>query len=236
MGTDEHEERPDPGGVPRTLFSQGYRSVSPLVAYAAFGVVIVVMVLVLWSILSHPRAAFAAPPSLKVQPTPDSLASILPDPTDPPFHMTPRIHPVVRLVSPTPVKVASASSTSVSTESLGPPGESPARLVADADDRRLADARYASTRMQLDTQDNAAQDHSALSPAVDISHGDEIAASNGIRTVAQSGAPHSLFLEERNGNPGYEEETSPYELVTGTNRQYRARRHRQGADYRIHFR
>jgi type IV secretion system protein VirB10 len=70
--------------------------------------------------------------------------------------------------------------------------------------------------MQLDTQDNASQEHSILSPAVVMSHNNDIGESSVMRNVTESGRPHSTFLEARNGNPGYEKETSPYELVTGT--------------------
>jgi type IV secretory pathway VirB10-like protein len=217
MATDEREERPDCGAVPRTLLPPGYRSVSPLVGVAAIGIVLAVIVSVLGSILFHPHAVLAAPPPLKLQPTSNNGAPILPDPTDPPFHTTPRTHPVVRFVPPaSPVRVASASTTSVPTESLGPRVTSPAQPIVDEDARRLTDARYASARMQLDTQDNASQEHSVLSPAIEILHGNEIVTSSVMRNVAESGTPHGTFLEARNGNPGYEEETGPYELVTGT--------------------
>jgi type IV secretory pathway VirB10-like protein len=215
MATDEREER-DRGGVPRTLLPPGYRSVSPLVGLAAIGIVAAVIVSVPCSILFHPHAALAAPPPLKLQPRSNNPSQMLPDPTDPPFHMTPRKHPVLRLVSPTPVRVATPSATSVSTESLRPPGASPVQPIVDEDARRLTDARYASARMQFDTPENASQEHSILSPAVVTSHGDDIGASSVMRNVAESGTPHGIFLEARNGNPGYREETSPYELVTGT--------------------
>lgn len=170
----------DPGGVPRSLTPQGYRSVNPLVGVGAIAVVLAIVGAVLWSLLAHPRPTLAASPLVAVTPgattAPDAS---MPDPTETPFGR-PRTKPFFSIaqarVTPAPVAIAAETSTTATMTTSGPPpqqqisdaappGSEPsvpraktaAEMTADANGRDLAAASRASSRMQLESQDAQAQ-------------------------------------------------------------------------------
>jgi len=169
----------DPGGVPRSLTPQGYRSVNPLLGFGAIAVVLVIVGTVLWSLLAHPRPTLAASPLVSVTPgatmPPDAS---MPDPTDTPLGR-PRTKPIFSIaqpaVTPAPVAIAAETSTTTAMTTSGPSpqqiadagapasdasvprAKTAAEIAADANGRDLAAASRASSRMQLESQDAQAQ-------------------------------------------------------------------------------
>jgi len=175
----EHESRVhDPGGVPRSLTPQGYRSVNPLLGVGAIAIVLAIVGAVLWSLLAHPRPTLAASPLVSVTPgatTPPDAS--MPDPTDTPLGR-PRTRPVFSIaqsgVTPAPAAITTDSTTTAAMTTSGPPpqqqiadaappasevprAKTAAEIAADADGRDLAAASRASSRMQLESQDAQAQ-------------------------------------------------------------------------------
>ncbi len=175
----EHEPRVhDPGGVPRSLTPQGYRSVNPLLGVGAIAIVLAIVGAVLWSLLAHPRPTLAALPLVSVTPgatTPPDAS--MPDPTDTPLGR-PRTRPVFSIaqsgVTPSPAAITTDSTTTAAMTTSGPPpqqqiadaappasevprAKTAAEISADANGRDLAAASRASSRMQLESQDAQAQ-------------------------------------------------------------------------------
>jgi type IV secretory pathway VirB10-like protein len=218
----------DPGGVPRLLTLPGYRSMHPLVGYGAGAIVFLVIVTVLWSLLVHPWPSMAANAPIvvsrsQIESTPAPQV-VIPDPTDAPLG-TPRTHPVISIVHPTatPRGVAVSTSSSMTYQSTQVPrARTSDEIAADENAREIAAAAHGNSRMQLETQDAQAQRDLATSGAVasGTSAGNypvqgapqtEFASDTGGNAV-----PHSAFIAQHSGDPGYQAATSRYELVAGT--------------------
>jgi len=220
MATDERE---DQGGVPRTLLPVGYRSVSPMVVIGSVGGLVVVSALVVGSMMMHPTAMAGASETIRVMPTPIAMSQVIPDPTDPPTSVIQRprraayhhIRHATRAVYVQPSRMYQAPQP----VSYQPPPPSypvqqaPVQPVVDEDALRLAAARYASSRMQLNTQDSS---EVAVSASVAVANNNNVGTSSAMHLSSDSGNAHGSFMEARDGNPGYEQPSSPYELVTGT--------------------
>ncbi len=230
----------DPGGVPTTLTHQpGFRSVSPLVGFGGAALVALLIGSVLWSLVFHPRASLAAASSAPPRQSQETTAqNVVPDPTPTPLGH-PRTHPVftVARAAPTHAPVTVSAETTTAAAYIPPQEAQPSvprvrtgeEMAADDGARRLADARRASSRMQLETQDAQAQRDlagaggSAAPGAATMSDYPTQTATSAPTSstfAAESGTgdarPHGAFIAQRSGDPGYQAATSRYELVAGT--------------------
>lgn len=215
-------ETRDPGGVPQALMAPGFRSVSPLVGFGISAVLLLVIGSVVWSVAMHPRPSLAATLPRSQSQTQDvvNAKSIVPDPTDPPLQAAPRTRPVISIPTPASANASSGPVTTAAMQSAGPSGETQGQIAAADDARRLIEASYASSHMQLDGQGN--QTSQSVNAPLESTPVQDSETSRDQRVVASSasnndlGGAHAAFTSQRSGPPGYEHETSAYELDTGT--------------------
>ncbi len=229
MADEYEDDLQDPGGVPRTLSHNGYRSFSPVAGFSAVALLVAIVGAVLWGVVVRPKPSLAAtpPPVTRVAAIADPQ-TVVPDPQTTPLGV-PRTHPLFGPPHHAAATSAPEATTAVTTtatyaqpqyvEHSVPRVKTIAEVAADSQPQRLNAARDSSSRMMIETQDAQAErdlrNADTRPPSGEPTYPTR-AAPPASTSFASDDAPHGSFVARHSGDPGYQAATSRYELVAGT--------------------
>jgi type IV secretory pathway VirB10-like protein len=226
---DEFTSADDPGVVPKAVAPQkktgipGLRTSNRTLGPVALAVVCAIVVVFFWTIGASRHSVSS--PALANTP-------LLTNETDVPYHVppappTPLIAPPLPTATPPVAKSIpplSQQVATVATLSEAPPRLPPPEVVfAEEERHRVIEARRASSKIALDSNDDLA--HQTMHDSQDLAQGAQMTGGEPMTgyhqqiaqaTEGSATAPHQQFLEQRSGVAGYVPTRSPYELTRGT--------------------
>lgn len=229
---DEFTSIDDPAVVPKAVAPQkktgipGLNTANRMLGPIALAVTCAIAVVFFWTIgasrHSEQSPALANPPLLTNNP-------------DVPYHVPPA--PPTPLVATPPPLTTTSPPTAVPIPPLPPQGaagavlpEAPPRtappedVFAEEERHRILEARRASSKIALDSNNDLA--HQTMRDSQDLAQGEQLPRDEPMTasyhqqiaqaTEGSATAPHQQFLEQRSGVAGYVPTRSPYELTRGT--------------------